>query len=200
MSMGLPFLLLSGSLTSQISRTLIYTNNSIRDGVRLAHQNNKLMFCAAGTFAGDALYKGFVIFPAKMNEVYAVTGVQMKFDAQGNRAGIHDYVNNLSPCDECFHGQEVDFAVVMQKWSGSARRVLTLPRLNETEPTGFGGSSAATATMAGMAVAVWGRYPWMSRDRLVDHLRAHSMRGNNRHSQFGWGMLNMDSATFGNPQ
>jgi subtilisin family serine protease len=194
MSMGTPYVIVSGN----IIRTILYVSNTIRDGIRLAHRNGKLMFCAAGTTPGDLIPKGFVIFPAVMSEVYAVTGLNMKFDAQGSRADIHAYVNDLNPCDECFHGQEVDFAVVIQKWSGSARRVLTLPRLNETEPTSFGGSSAATAAMAGMATAVWSRYPWMSRDRLVDHLRAHSMRGNARHSRFGWGMLNMDSATIQN--
>jgi hypothetical protein len=190
MSMGTPFIIVGGGLVP-----IIYAANALRDGIRLAHRNGKLIFCAAGTVHGDALPKGFVIFPATMSEVYAVTGLNMKFDAQGSRADIHMYVNDLDPCDECMHGPEVDFAVVIQKWSGTARRTLTLPRLNETDPVSFGGSSAATASMAGMAAAVWSRYPWMSRDRLVDHLRAHSMRGNNRHSRFGWGMLNMDSAT-----
>ncbi len=170
-------------------------NSVLADGIMFAFNYGKAMFCAAGTTPEDWMPKNIVIFPATLSLVFAVTGVKIQYDNNNNPAPIGSYTNP-APCNECMYGPEVDFAVLIQKFNGNASRVLALPRLNETEPTSFGGSSAATATMAAMFTAVWSKYPNESIPRVLGHLINHSSNGfQNKHPRFGWGLVDLDAAT-----
>ncbi len=174
----------------------VIASETIRDAVRLASQNGKLMFCAAGTETNTPSWMhNMVVFPASMSEVYAVTGVKEKYRSNGSIAFTYDYTT-ATPCDECFYGSKVDFAVIMQKNYGNARRVLAHTRTANYLPSAnFGGSSAATATMASMAAVVWSKFPTYTRQQLIAHLKNYASNPINRNSDFGWGVVNIYDAT-----
>jgi subtilisin family serine protease len=58
-----------------------------------------------------------------------------------------------------------------------------------------GGSSVATAQLAGIAALVWAKYPGESRQQVLDRLILASSNYPNRSSQFGWGLVNAGLAT-----
>lgn len=157
----------------------ITSNSQIADAVRYAFGKGKLMFCAGGTsFSWTAGWYG-VIFPAYMTEVQAITGV------------IEN--TNFTNCTECHKGAEIDFVVVMQR-SADAVKPLTLA-MSGNPPATVGGSSVATATTAGMAALVWSRYPALTRDQLISRLQQNSSRFPTRSSEYGWGLINANTAT-----
>jgi subtilisin family serine protease len=157
----------------------ITSNSQIADAVRYAFGKGKLIFCAGGTsFSWTAGWYG-VIFPAYMSEAQAVTGV------------IEN--TNFTNCTECHKGAEIDFVVVMQR-SADAVKPLTLA-MSGNPPATVGGSSVATATTAGMAALVWSRYPTLTRDQLITRLQQNSSRFPTRTSEYGWGLINVNTAT-----
>jgi subtilisin family serine protease len=157
----------------------ITSNSQIADAVRYAFGKGKLIFCAGGTsFSWTAGWYG-VIFPAYMSEAQAVTGV------------IEN--TNFANCTECHKGAEIDFVVVMQR-SADAVKPLTLA-MSGNPPATVGGSSVATATTAGMAALVWSRYPTLTRDQLITRLQQNSSRFPTRTSEYGWGLINVNTAT-----
>ncbi|MFN9710680.1 MAG: S8 family peptidase [Bacteroidota bacterium] len=157
----------------------ITSNSQIADAVRYAYGKGKLILCAGGTsFGWTAGWYG-VIFPAYMNEVQAVTGV------------IEN--TNFTNCTECHKGAEIDFVVVMQR-SADAVKPLTLA-MNGNSPSTIGGSSVATASTAGIAALVWSRYPTLTRDQLIARLQLNSSRYLNKSSEYGWGLINANTAT-----
>jgi subtilisin family serine protease len=157
----------------------ITSNSQIADAVRYAFGKGKLIFCAGGTsFSWTAGWYG-VIFPAYMNEVQAVTGV------------IEN--TNFTNCTECHKGAEIDFVVVMQR-SADGVKPLTLA-MSGNPPGTVGGSSVATATTAGMAALVWSRYPSLTRTQLISRLQLNSSRYPTRSPDYGWGLINANTAT-----
>ena len=62
-------------------------------------------------------------------------------------------------------------------------------------PSSVGGSSVATASMAGMAALLWSRYPTFSRDQIIVRLQQSSSLYPYKNAQFGWGRVNVDRAT-----
>lgn len=156
----------------------ITTSNQIKDAVKYAYQQGKLIFCAAGTsFWWTAWFAG-VIFPASMTEAVAVTGVKD---------------NLTTKCSNCHVGSKVDFVVVMQK-NSTGRNPLSLPMSGDA-PSTVGGSSVATASTAGMAALVWAIHPGWTRQQVFDKLKTSSNYYPNRHSNFGWGRINAQVAT-----
>jgi subtilisin family serine protease len=155
----------------------ITSSSQVGDAVRLAYNNGKLIFCAAGTsFGWSAGWYG-VIFPANMSEVQAVTGVK----------------DNLTQrCEVCHVGSQVDFVVVMEKAS-NGRKPLSLAQSGDV-PSTVGGSSVATASTAGMAALVWAKNPGLSRDQVVARMAAAANYYPNRNSDFGWGRVNLVNA------
>ncbi|UOG77016.1 S8/S53 family peptidase [Hymenobacter tibetensis] len=153
------------------------SSSQMADAIRYAHSRGKLIFCAAGTsFDWSAGVVG-VIYPASLPEAVAVTGVK----------------DNLTTrCDECHVGADVEFAVVMQRTSNDLR-TLTLA-MDGDEPSTVGGSSVATASMAGMAAMVWARYPSETRAQVMSRLVAASSNRTARSSSFGWGRVNVAAA------
>ena len=157
----------------------ITSNSQIADAVRYAFGKGKLIFCAGGTsFGWTAGWYG-VIFPAYMPEVQAVTGV------------IEN--TNFTNCTECHKGAEIDFVVVMQR-NADAMKPLTLA-MSGNPPATIGGSSVATATTAGIAALVWSKYPSLTRTQLISRLQLNSSRYPTISAEYGWGLINANSAT-----
>ena len=105
--------------------------------------------------------------------------------------GIKD--NLINRCDACHDGSQVDFTVVMQKSSGNAFP-LTLA-MSGNNPSTVGGSSVATATTAGIAALVWGKYPSWTRDQVLNRLIASSSNYPSRSTTQGWGRIDAVKAT-----
>ena len=156
----------------------ITTSSQIRDALKFAHGRGKMIFCAAGTsFSWSAWFAG-VIFPANQAEAIAVTGIKDNLTAR---------------CGSCHVGNKVDFVVVMEKAS-NGRNALSLAQEGD-DPSVVGGSSVATASMAGMAALVWSKYPGWSRTQVFDRLKMNANFFPNRNSSFGWGRVNAQAAT-----
>jgi serine protease len=148
-------------------------SSSVADAVRYAYGKGKLIFAAAGTSTSFTTWVG-VIFPARMAETVAVTGV-----VEGS----------YTACNICHKGSEVDFTIVMQRADDGSRTSLTLAHQGD-QPSRVGGSSVATATTAGIAAMVWSINPLMSREQVLERLKQSAELYPNRNSNFGWGTIN----------
>ncbi len=145
----------------------------IADAIRYAYSKGKLIICAGGTSTSFTSFTG-VIFPASMAEAIAVTGIK-----EGNV---------YHRCDNCHSGSKIEFTVVMQRF-GNSRTVPVLGyRGNETDYVG--GSSVATATVAGIATLVWSKNPTWSRAQVVKKLRESAAFYPYRNSEYGYGNIN----------
>ena len=157
----------------------VFSSGTVEDGIRYAHNRGKLLLAAAGTSLSWTSWYG-VIFPASMAETVAVTGV---------RTGTP-----LQRCDNCHDGSLVDFVAVMQRREETDRTALTLARSGAT-PGYVGGSSAATATTAGIAALVWAIDPGQSREQVLDRMKRAASIYPARDGEFGWGIIDADAAT-----
>ena len=115
-----------------------------------------------------------------MQETVAVTGV-----VEGT---------NFDECDNCHYGSEVDFSIYMER-SASGNKTVTTAIDNGNNSGGdyngyVGGSSAATATMAGIAAIAWANDPDLSRDQLLNRLIQTSSSYPDKDNNFGWGAIN----------
>lgn len=156
----------------------VFWSSQVADGVYYAYGQGKLIFSAAGTSTWFTSWVG-VIFPATMNEVVAVTGV---------KDGA-----SLVKCSSCHSGSKVDFVVVMQRSVSDSRTSLTLA-MSGNSPAYVGGSSAATATTAGIAALVWATNPSQTRAQVMNRMKNASQFYPGRHSEFGWGIVNAATA------
>ncbi len=145
----------------------------IRDAVKYAYSKDKLIVAAGGTSTRFTNWWG-TIFPAWMPETIAVTGIT---DAE-------DY----ETCDICHDGSRIDFTIVMQRSGDGNRKALTLTQDNY-EASYVGGSSAATATFAGISALVWSKYPNESREQILNRLKKSSHFYPKRDNEFGWGTV-----------
>ena len=157
----------------------VFRSGTVEDGIRYAHNRGKLILAAAGTSFSWTSWYG-VIFPASMDETVAVTGI---------RSGTP-----FSRCDICHDGSKVDFAVVMQRREDNERVSLTLSR-DSNAPGYVSGSSAATATTAGIAALVWATDRAQSREQVLDRMKRAANFYPGRDSDFGWGVIDADLAT-----
>lgn len=160
-----------------MSMGTIFDFGQIEDAIKYAYNKQKLMFCAAGTT--NSFFTGFVgvIFPASLPQVQAVTGIKD---------------NLTTACVDCHTGAEVDFVIVMEKVS-TGKNPLT-SAMSGDAPSTVGGSSVATASCAGIAALVWSKHPSDTRDAIIERLRAASSFANNKHSKFGWGIIDANAA------
>ena len=158
----------------------ITSSSYLTDAIRYAYGKGKLIFCAAGTSTNWTSGWSGVIFPASLPEVQAVTGVKD--------------LSVLTACDVCHKGPEVDFVVTMER-SADGLHPLSLADTGDW-PSTVGGSSVATASMAGMAALTWSRYPRLTRDQMLLRLQQYSSQYPYRSASFGWGRLNVDRATW----
>ena len=157
----------------------LWSIGQIKDAVRYAYGRGKLIFSAAGTSFSWANNIVGVIFPANMSETVAVTGVTDR--------------NGYKECYNCHYGSKVDFVVVMQREGADDRTALTLP-MSGNSPDRVGGSSVATATMAGIAGLVWSTNTSQSRSTVLQRLKESAEFYPNRNSNFGWGKINAYNA------
>jgi len=117
-----------------------------------------LMFAAAGTSLWFTNNFTSVIFPADHQDVHAITGI-----------------DNLGfICETCHWGEEVEFAAIMEKDFGviGERGPVTLASNPGMKYTG--GTSSATATVAGIAALIWSKYPDKSSDEIYNIMKQSS--------------------------
>ncbi len=157
----------------------IFTSGPVEDGVIYAHNLGKLIFAAAGTSTTFLNWYG-VIFPANMPETVAVTGA-----IEGT---------NFTRCANCHDGNEVDFVVYMERGSGNNAITTTDDNTAGSYRGYVGGSSAATATMAGVAAMVWDNNPTYNKDQIINRLIQTSSNYPDRDSDFGWGAVDASLA------
>ena len=151
----------------------VFHSGQVADAVRYAYNRGKLIFSAAGTSLDWTSWWG-VIFPATMSETVAVTGIKTG--------------SSMQRCTTCHDGSAVDFVVVMEDKNNSDRTPITL-HMNGNTPRRTGGSSVATATMAGTAALVWGANPSQSRSQVLQRLKDASSIYPSRNGSFGWGTV-----------
>ncbi|HMQ47681.1 MAG TPA: S8 family serine peptidase [Saprospiraceae bacterium] len=156
----------------------VFYSSTVADGIYYAYGAGKLIFAAAGTSLSWTSWWG-VIFPANMAETVAVTGIK---DSP-----------NMTKCNTCHSGPQVDFVCVMQRASDNNRTSLSLAP-SGNQPSRVGGSSAATATTAGIAALVWSTNPSQTRTQVLDRLKNASSFFPSRNSNFGWGTINATNA------
>ncbi|MDR2236694.1 MAG: S8/S53 family peptidase [Chryseobacterium sp.] len=144
----------------------------IEDGVKYAYSKGKLIFCAGGTSTSITNFD-IVIFPARMSEVQAVTGVK---EGTSNQK-----------CDICHSGSQIDFTFQMERSSGSNVPVLSY---YNGQADYVGGSSVATAATAGIAALVWSKHPSWTRDQVLNKMRQSSTYSSSVNSNYGYGNIN----------
>ena len=159
----------------------IFSSGTVKDGVRYAYNRGKLIFAAGGTSTSFTNWVG-VTFPATMSETVAVTGV--------------DTGTPLRRCDVCHSGSKIDFVVIMEDRSNSNKRPLSLAQSGNV-PDLVGGSSVATATMAGMTAMLWGEYPSWSRTQILNRLNDASEFYPARNGSLCWGRADIRAAVSG---
>jgi hypothetical protein len=123
------------------------------DGATYAYNKGKFICAAAGTSYSWTAWWG-VIYPAAYSQCFAITGV----------------TDGGSTCSDCHDGSQVKFTIPMQR-SGNTNRTSLSLTLNNNSPTYIGGSSAATATLAGIASLVWSVKPTLTRQQVFDILK-----------------------------
>lgn len=156
----------------------LFSSGQITDAINFAYNQGKLIFNAAGTSLSFTTFVG-VIFPANLSITVAVTGIKTG--------------SPMAKCTTCHSGPEVDFTVTMEDRNNQDRTPLTLA-LSGNNPDYTGGSSVATATVAGIAALVWSNDPNQSREEVLEALRASSNFYPSRDGQFGWGKINARNA------
>lgn len=152
--------------------TLSIFVGQISDAIKGAHGKGKLIFCAAGTSITDFP----VVFPANMSQTIAITGVTDR--------------SSLKTARRCHSGKKVDFVVIMQRNGNADRTALTVRNNRSLALDYTAGSSAATATAAGIAALVWSKNPSMSRSTVLQKLKEASSLYPSRSNKHGWGIIN----------
>ncbi len=151
-----------------------FWSSTVADGVYFANAYGKMIFAAAGTSTSWTSWYP-VIFPANMSQTVAVTGAK-----EGSP---------LTKCTVCHDGSQVDFTLVMERSSNSDRTMLALSVENTNTPTYFGGSSCATATVAGIAALVWSKNTSLNKTQVKNKLIQASSNYPYKDSDLGWGTI-----------
>lgn len=159
-----------------MSMGYFFSIGKVKDGVEYAYSKGKLIFCAGGTSTAFTNFTG-VIFPASMTQVQAITGVK---EGTSNQK-----------CTICHSGSQIDFTYQMERSSGS-----TVPTLSfYNDKTDYvGGSSVATASVAGIAALVWSKHPSWTRENVIDKMRQSAFYSNSPDPNYGYGNINVLSA------
>jgi serine protease len=153
-----------------------FSSNVLYDGITYANNRGKLILAAAGTSFSWTAWWG-VIYPAAWSECVAVTGVK----------------ENGSKCSSCHDGSQVDFTVVMERNASSSRNSVSL-KPSGTGGAYIGGSSAATATAAGIAALVWSVKPTLTKSQVISIMEQTAQFYPTRSSSKGYGNLNAGNA------
>jgi len=154
-----------------------FYSSTVADGIYYANNQGKLIVAAAGTsLSWTSWYP--VIFPANMSQTTAVTGL---------------IDNGYQKCVTCHSGPQVDFTIVMERAYDDDRTSISLASTTN-QPKYTGGSSCATATVAGIAALVWAENPNASRTTVLNAIKQASQFYPYRDSNFGWGQVNASDA------
>ena len=156
-----------------------FWSGTVADGIYYAYNNGKMIVAAAGTSFSWTSWWG-VIFPANMNETVAVTGVK-------------DNTESMTRCATCHDGAAVDFVMVMERSVNSDRNAISLA-LDTNQPKYIGGSSAATASVAGIATLVFSNNPGATREDVFNAMKWNASFYPNEDNNFGWGIINANDA------
>ena len=155
-----------------------FYSGTVADGVYYAYGAGKLMLVAAGTsLSWTSWYP--VTFPASMSQCTAVTGVRDSYP--------------LNKCDVCHDGSEVQFAMMMQRSGNNDRVALSLAEY-ANQPQYVSGSSAATASVAGIAALVYANNPGASRAAVLQVLKQNASNYPNKDGDLGWGVIDAQGA------
>ncbi|WP_179351565.1 S8 family peptidase [Winogradskyella vidalii] len=151
----------------------LWSIGNIKDAVKYAYSQGKLIFAAGGT--STSFTNGYgVIFPATMSETVAVTGV-----TDGS---------SYERCDVCHSGSKIDFTIIMEGDNDTSKAPPVLG-FDDGERRYTGGSSVATATTAGIAALIWSKYPSWSRTQILNRLKQSAEFYPNKNSSFGYGNI-----------
>lgn len=156
-----------------------FWSGTVADGIYYANNKGKMIVAAAGTSFSITSWWG-VIFPASMSQTVAVTGVK---DGSGS----------MTRCNNCHDGSAVDFVMVMQRSSNNDRTGLTLANYSN-QPKYVGGSSCATASVAGIAALVWSNHPSKSKSQIYNAMKWNSSFYPSKNGNFGWGIIDAKDA------
>lgn len=156
-----------------------FWSGTVADGIYYAHNRGKMIVAAAGTSFSWTSWWG-VIFPASMSQTVAVTGVK-------------DASNPMDRCETCHDGNAVDFVMVMERTSDDNRHAIGLA-LDTNQPMYIGGSSAATASVAGIAALVFSNNPGVTRAEVFDAMKWNASFYPNEDNNFGWGIIDAKDA------
>lgn len=191
MSLGTTIVPGAGGLFFSMSSLLI------GDAIFWANIHGKVIFSANGTKNSSWMPSIFTVWPASRLDVYSVTGIKEDLHPNGVPKPIDQYTNH-NRCDNCMYGVKVNFAVVNQQRAGGNNYAIGLPRRNYTQPSFFGGSSSATASMSAMAALIWSKYPQLTKFQLIRHMRHFCSMGSSVWTPYGWGVLDLNRATLSN--
>ena len=153
-----------------------FSSSVLTDGVNYAYGLGKMIMAAAGTSFSWTAWWG-VIYPAALTKCVAVTGVK----------------ENGSKCGSCHDGSQVDLTICMERTSNSSRNSLSLSPSGNS-PSYIGGSSAATATAAGIAALVWSAKPSATRAQVLTCLTSTAQFANAPSGSKGYGNINAAAA------
>jgi serine protease len=153
-----------------------FYSSVLYDGVVYANNMGKLLLAAAGTSFSWTSWWG-VVYPAAHSQCVAVTGVK----------------ENYNTCSSCHDGSQVDLTVVMERSSNSNRNSLSL-RPSGVTPSYIGGSSVATASVAGVAGLIWSLNPNFTKDEVYNFLKTTSQYYPGTSSNTGYGNINAQAA------
>jgi subtilisin family serine protease len=139
----------------------------VSDEIEYWHYNTQTLFvAAAGTSGcGDGVLDSNVVFPADMDVVLAVTGI--------------NYPNGGVPCG-IHYGPEVDVTAYLE-----------VPAAGQYtgDVVGIGGSSNATAVVGGVAALIWSRTPTLTRDQVRARLETTAAGYPTRSTSQGYGLI-----------
>ena len=153
-----------------------FSSGVLTDGVNYAYGKGKLLMAAAGTSFSWLSWWG-VVYPAALTKCVAVTGVK----------------ENGAKCASCHDGSQVDLTICMERNASSSRNSASLAPSGNT-PTYIGGSSAATATAAGIAALVWSVQPSATREQVLQCLTSTAQFANAPSGSKGYGNINAAAA------
>ncbi|MEM8907543.1 MAG: S8/S53 family peptidase, partial [Bacteroidota bacterium] len=156
-----------------------FYSGTVADGVYYAYNKGKLIMAAAGTSLTWTSGIVNVIFPANMAQTTAITGVRDN--------------NPLQRCNTCHDGSQVEFVMRMQRNSNTDRLALTLATFSD-QPNYVGGSSCATASLAGISALVYASHPGASRSTVLNALKVNASNYPNKDSKLGWGVVDANGA------
>lgn len=156
-----------------------FYSGTVADGIYYAYNNGKMIIAAAGTSFSWTSWYG-VIFPAWMSQTVAVTGVE-------------DNTNPMDKCGNCHDGPEVDFVMVMERSANDDRLAIGLAS-DTNQPKYIGGSSAATASVAGIATLVFSNNPGATRSEVYNAMKVNASFYPNKDNEYGWGIIDAEAA------